>query len=251
MVTEAERFEAQQNNYRTAYTQVCESYHKIDDFRAKLLGFLPVVSGVGALALVNSEGMPLEASREFLVFAGVFGALVTLGLFLYEVRGIRHCTFLIDRGRELERKLGLGAKGQFAHWDPDITLRPMKVADFPRAAQVIYPTVFAAWVWVASYGLSGLGSLGVPPLWIAIGAGVLALVAFVVAWKMTERASAPLCPCRTIGGTQRGSSGAPATRRREVSKRRRRSRLDARRTPAMASESTARLDDTAIRALTV
>ena len=185
-VTETERLQALQRTYTTAYSEVCTTYHAIDDFRAKLLGFLPVVSGVGALALIKDAG-GLQASSEFLGFAGVFGALVTIGLFLYEVRGIRHCTFLIDRGRALECKLGLGAMGQFAHWDPGIPLRPMTVADFPRAAQVIYPTVFAAWIYVASYGLSSLGWIGVPPLGVGVGAWVLALI---VAWRMTEQASA-------------------------------------------------------------
>jgi hypothetical protein len=174
--------------YMTAYAEVCKTYHAIDDFRAKLLGFLPVVSGVGALALVNTNAETLTASLSVLVFAGVFGALVTVGLFLYEVRGIRHCTFLIHQGAKLECELKLQGMGQFAHWDPDIRLRPMKVADFPRAAQVIYPTVFAAWVYVASYGLSGLGWEGLPLPWVGVGAGVLA---FVVAWGMTERASRP------------------------------------------------------------
>jgi hypothetical protein len=187
---EAKKDADAQQNYTTAYSQVCTTYHSIDEFRAKLLGFLPVVSGVGALALVNDVA-GLQASPEFLIFAGVFGALITIGLFLYEVRGIRHCTFLIDRGRELERKLGLGAMGQFAHWDPDIALRPMKVADFPRAAQVIYPTVFAAWVYVALFGLSSLGWIQAPPLGVGVGAWVLALL---VAWRMTEQASAPYAP---------------------------------------------------------
>jgi len=143
---------------------------------------------VGALALVNTDAGTRTASSAVLVFAGVFGALVTVGLFLYEVRGIRPCTFLIHQGKMLECELKLQGMGQFAHWDPDIRLRPMKVADFPRAAQVIYPTVFAAWVYVASYGLSGLGWDRLPLPWVGVGAGVLA---FVVAWGMTERASRP------------------------------------------------------------
>jgi hypothetical protein len=32
---------------RAAYAEVCRSYERIDDFRAKLLGFLPFVSGAG------------------------------------------------------------------------------------------------------------------------------------------------------------------------------------------------------------
>jgi hypothetical protein len=173
--------------YTTAYEQVCTTYHAIDDFRAKLLGFLPVVSGIGAVALVRDVA-GLQQLPEFFVLAGVFGALITIGLFLYEVRGIRHCTFLINRGRELEKTLGLGEMGQFAHWDPNIPLGRMKIADFPRAAQVIYPTVFANWVFLASYGLNSLGWIRVSALGVAVSAWVLALV---VAWRLTERASVP------------------------------------------------------------
>jgi hypothetical protein len=34
-----------------AYNQLCTSYHAIDDFRAKLLGFLPLVTGGGLVLL--------------------------------------------------------------------------------------------------------------------------------------------------------------------------------------------------------
>jgi hypothetical protein len=199
-VTEREKI------YTTAYEQVCTTYHAIDDFRAKLLGFLPVVSAAGAVVLVKDVA-GLKELPEFFVFAGVFGALITIGLFLYEVRGIRHCTFLINRGRKLERKLGLGAMGQFAHWDPNNPLGRMKIADFPRAAQVIYPTVFANWVFLASYGLNSLGWIRVSALGVGLGAWVVALV---VAWRMTERASRPECTCRISSLSPGGSSRALA-----------------------------------------
>jgi hypothetical protein len=35
------------------YDQLCISYRAIDDFRAKLLGFLPLVSGSGIFLLLN------------------------------------------------------------------------------------------------------------------------------------------------------------------------------------------------------
>lgn len=54
--TEAERRDALQSTYTTAYTQVRGAYHDIDDFRAKLLGFVPVVSGVGAFSSKTSPG---------------------------------------------------------------------------------------------------------------------------------------------------------------------------------------------------
>jgi hypothetical protein len=40
-----------ETNLRTAYDQLCVTYRAIDDFRARLLGFLPVATGGGLLLL--------------------------------------------------------------------------------------------------------------------------------------------------------------------------------------------------------
>ena len=39
-----------------AYGVVCRAYERIDDFRAKLLGFLPLVSGGVIAALLSGAG---------------------------------------------------------------------------------------------------------------------------------------------------------------------------------------------------
>src|SRR5215218_693889 len=52
------------------YEQLCQSYRAIDDFRSKLLGFLPFVTGAGVLTLLG----PLEGEgRALLTPAGAFG----------------------------------------------------------------------------------------------------------------------------------------------------------------------------------
>jgi hypothetical protein len=40
-------------NLLTAYTELCTSYRAIDDFRTKLLGFLPLATGTGIFFLVD------------------------------------------------------------------------------------------------------------------------------------------------------------------------------------------------------
>jgi len=66
-------------NLRATYEQLCQSYRAIDDFRAKLLGFLPVVSGGGLLVLVGRQG---EFERVLLprgdLWAGCDGSIVLL-----------------------------------------------------------------------------------------------------------------------------------------------------------------------------
>src|SRR3954454_2358555 len=87
---------------RLAYQEVCKSYQAIVDFRAKLLGFLPLASGAGAFAVLHNDPIP-----RWSWVAGAFGFAVTLGLFLYELRGLQRAAALEQAGRELETQLGL------------------------------------------------------------------------------------------------------------------------------------------------
>jgi hypothetical protein len=86
-----------------AYQRVCESYHAVDDFRMKLLGLLPVATGTGVFLLLSGkselvagatskEAVP-ETVRNALSAIGVFGFLFTLGLFAYELFGIKKCHY--------------------------------------------------------------------------------------------------------------------------------------------------------------
>lgn len=140
---------ANQDFESRAYDQLCQSYRAIDDFRAKLLGFLPLATGAGILVLLKeapnawNKGPGVEGAPA-LVAVGVFGALVTLGLFSYEIYGIKKCAALIYHGGRIEALLNVD-NGQF-------TKRPNNVAwviNEPFAAGVIYPGVLAAWMFFA------------------------------------------------------------------------------------------------------
>ena len=65
------------------YPEVCKSHAGSADFRARLLALLPLASGSGIFLLLKSTN-----AGPTLTAAGVFGFVVTLGLFLYELRGI-------------------------------------------------------------------------------------------------------------------------------------------------------------------
>ena len=133
---------------RTVYRELCNSYRAIDDFRAKLLGFLPLATGTGIFLLLGNlkdfqfQNYPVEA-KSFFAAVGIFGFLITLGLFFYEIYGVKKCAALINAGKQLE---------DFLHITAQFQSRPQNVVRLinePFAAGVIYPTVLAAWMYLA------------------------------------------------------------------------------------------------------
>jgi len=141
-------------NARNAYTEVCRAYERIDDFRAKLLGFLPVVSGIGLFLLVGraDPGGTVQHDRELLTFAGSFGAIITLGLLFYEERGIQYCIRLTTVGMALESEIGV--RGRFTHWPHSVG----RLINEPVASGLIYSSVFASWIFVAITSTSNLAA---------------------------------------------------------------------------------------------
>src|SRR5687768_16392561 len=86
------------------YEQLCSSYRAIDDFRSKLLALLPLATG-GGIFLLASDKAKADVIPPYLKPIGVFGLVVTLGLFLYELHGILTCTRLIEVGASIEESL--------------------------------------------------------------------------------------------------------------------------------------------------
>ena len=135
---------------KVVYEEICRSHDGISDFRYKLLAFLPIASGAGIVLLVDNI---LSDPRLLPLFlpAGVFGALTTLGLFIYELRGIQTCHGLIECAKGLEHELlgKLSNFGPFTFKQPDL----WGIIGTTGAALIIYPTVIGAWVCLAGIGL--------------------------------------------------------------------------------------------------
>jgi hypothetical protein len=166
---------------RTVYKELCNSYRSIDDFRAKLLGLLPLASG-GIFVL--SEKMKSTDPALFLPI-GIFGFVITLGLFIFELYGIRKCTDLIARGKELE--IAMDVDGQFK-LRPDglsglgLKFLPVKYAkqiNEPFAAGVIYPAVAATWIYLGLYKNCLIWAVGL--------AVFIFLLGFVVTYKFNKK----------------------------------------------------------------
>ncbi len=66
------------------YQEVCTSHQGIADFRAKLLGFLPLASGTGIFLFLNLTSS--TGTKQYLLPIGVFGFVVTLGLAFYAIQ---------------------------------------------------------------------------------------------------------------------------------------------------------------------
>ena len=144
----------------SAYSEVCRSYHALDEFRMKLLGFLPLTSLAGIILIakesivVDDDGVTVsQLSPHLIGFASFFAAAFTLALFLYEIRGILRCHRLIRRGRLLERRMNV--RGQFyvckAHnkrGRPGADRRD-RLFNAKIAASATYSLVFAAWLFLA------------------------------------------------------------------------------------------------------
>ena len=175
------------------YRELCTSYRAIDDFRQKLLGILPLASG-GILAfLIDPKFLGGETAgvfRQLLPGVGLLGFLVTLGLFFFELYGIRRCTYLIFVGAYLEWKSKM-EHGQFRD-------RPPPVFGFiaePMAAGVIYPSVMAAWIYMAMYFYDG-GSASIA---FPLAASVFLIFAGLVVWYQKRLEKEQTCWQTTVG----------------------------------------------------
>jgi hypothetical protein len=166
-------------NAPTAYQTLCASYNAIDSFRGTLLGFLPLAtSGLFLLAGDSSRG--ILSDPKLSVPLGLFGLLVSLGLFIFEIYGIRRCTHLIIAGRHLERQLK--TEGQFLHRpngvEGFISAKLSRLVNEPMASGVIYPAVGAAWLYL------GLQSLN--PWLAASVATLIFMLGFIITFRYNK-----------------------------------------------------------------
>lgn len=144
-------------DYSKIYEQLSQSYRAIDDFRMKLLGLLPLTtSGIFLLA----DKTRLEAALPI----GIFGLVITAGLFAYELHGIKKCNRLIHAGQHLE----------FDHFNVVGQFRS-RAHDFegfsePFAASIIYPASMAAWVFLAGYTFTSGNQVAIVALTVVAAA---------------------------------------------------------------------------------
>jgi hypothetical protein len=162
---------------KLAYTEVHNRYAGITDFRAKLLGLLPLATGTGAIILLQRVQDPNSLHRPFLGPIGIFGLVVTVGLFIYELRGMQRCRNLEEQGEALEVAMNLDEK-----WGP-FRGRPRRrlggMFGAPAAGLIIYIATATAWLLLALYGFKASPNLR----WALAGMGAFVLL-LAVAWTL-------------------------------------------------------------------
>ena len=182
---------------KLAYGQVAEAHQAITDFRAKLLALLPIASGAGIFILLGGAA---ETAAADLAAIGLFGLAVTLGLFMYELRGIQQCHRLREQAASLEDALGFAAGT--APFRDRPSSRLAGIVGVESASWIVYVAVIAAWVYVA-----GSSSLWEDGRGIALGVAYLVVLAF--AWSRSARGRAALLSRRRHDGRDRAAD-APA-----------------------------------------
>ena len=139
------------------YEEICANIRALDDNSFKLLSYVPLVSG-SAIVAVLLKG---EAGLSWMtILLSLVGAVVTFGLYRWELRNIQICKWLQERANEIERnefKVEEG-KEQFAirvqkspprfkNSDYDNLHKFLGFSIFQRGAEaIIYWTTIVAWL---------------------------------------------------------------------------------------------------------
>lgn len=107
------------------------------------MGLLPLATGAGASLLLEPIQDQYDELRRFLGPIGIFGLIVTLGLFAYELRGTQRCQKLERLGKALEEQMGLNGLGPF-QWQPE---RPFgNMLGSPATGLIIFIATAFAWL---------------------------------------------------------------------------------------------------------
>ena len=140
------------------YTNLNNNIRTTDDISFKLLGLVPLFSGSGILvALLRSEYFWSPAIYAM----AAFGALITFGLFRWELRNIQTCLWLIKCGAALEKAEDATQPGQF-YRRPKAPLGIGKT----KAEKLIYGVTIFTWLllpWLV-YTTAQAKTHTIPPL---------------------------------------------------------------------------------------
>jgi hypothetical protein len=122
------------------YRETCSNIRATDDISFKLMGIVPLLSGATFLTFFL-KGEAFAKAGPVVVALSLFAALVTLGLFRWELRNIQTCSWLIQRAKGLEKIVATEAQL------PEKPKAPQGIGK-TEAEQWIYAVTIIAWLCV-------------------------------------------------------------------------------------------------------
>ena len=81
------------------YSEICTNIRTTDEISFRLLGLVPLVSGAVIFGVSLDANF---ASSPFSILISFFAAIVTFGLFVWELRNIDTCKELIESAKKME-----------------------------------------------------------------------------------------------------------------------------------------------------
>ena len=151
------------------YDHTVQYIFHLSDIRFKLLGLLPVATGI-AFSFTDIDTAPINS-----LIVGILGLLVSIGVLFYDQRNSEIYDSLISRARALERKMGLVQSKPSETLGGTFTNRPTrgrKLFGFvlmwhDRGLALIYAAVI--WVWLFIVIASSITLLGIDYGWLYWG----------------------------------------------------------------------------------
>ena len=120
------------------YAETCANIRATDEISFKLLGIVPLLSGATLVTFFLKEPFAVEKA-PLIITLSLFAALITLGLFRWELRNIQTCSWQRRRSEALERSVVASAK------TPQQPKPPLRIGK-TEAEKWIYSITIVAWL---------------------------------------------------------------------------------------------------------
>ena len=129
------------------YSEVNSNYRNLADIRFKLLGFVPAISVIAWVELINKIN-PADVQKSIFGLAVALLALrIIFGIRIYDQRNDELYNDLVSRGRKIESELNINTgifNGRLKANKVDIFLK--KDINHGRALNLIYSSVVIGWI---------------------------------------------------------------------------------------------------------
>jgi hypothetical protein len=137
---------------KQVYTEVNSNYRNLADIRFKLLSFVPAVSVLAWVELINKLVAKDLQNAVFGLMVSILAIRIIFGIRIYDKRNDELYNDLVSRGRKIEDELGIGTaifKGRLKPNKKDKIFQGE--INHGRGLDLIYSSVFAGWGLIGSW----------------------------------------------------------------------------------------------------